>query len=196
MTEDEKRGIIHEIIEEIKRESQDISELPVSTDIDDFRSLPVMTTDGTLKTMPSSILKGDRGEQGAQGERGEQGAQGERGEQGAQGVQGIQGERGTDGRDGRLRIQQHGTGDKVFALTPNVMHVWGEVDSLTLTLAPNTDTGFVAEYCFQFTCPAASGTQLTLPSSLKWIGDVFKPQNGQTYQGCVVNGLLIMGGTL
>ena len=172
MTEEEKSGIVHEVIETIKGQSQDITELPLSDNIDDFSSLPVVAQDGTLKKMSVTMLKGKKGDKGENGIN------------------------GTNGADGRLRLQNHGTNDKVFALTPNVMHVWGEVDSLTLTLAPNTDTRFVAEYCFQFTCPAASGTQLTLPSSLKWIGDVFTPQKGQTYQACIVNGLLIMGGTV
>lgn len=172
MTEEEKSGIVHEVIETIKGQSQDITELPLSDNIEDFSSLPVVAQDGTLKKMSVTMLKGKKGDKGENGKD------------------------GTNGADGRLRLQNHGTNDKVFALTPNVMHVWGEVDSLTLTLAPNTDTQFVAEYCFQFTCPAASGTQLTLPSSIKWIGDVFTPQKGQTYQACIVNGLLIMGGTL
>lgn len=172
MTEEEKSGIVHEVIETIKGQSQDITELPLSDNIDDFSSLPVVAQDGTLKKMSVTMLKGKKGDKGENGIN------------------------GTNGADGRLRLQNHGTNDKVFALTPNVMHVWGEVDSLTLTLAPNTDTRFVAEYCFQFTCPSASGTELSLPSSIKWIGDVFKPQKGQTYQACIVNGLLIMGGTL
>lgn len=109
---------------------------------------------------------------------------------------GDKGEPGEKGEPGYFKLVNHGTNDTTFALTPNTMHVWGEVPRLTLTLAPNPDNRFVAEYAFQFTCPAASGTELSLPSSLKWIGDVFKPQKGQTYQGCVVNGLLIMGGTL
>lgn len=172
MTEEEKSGIVHDVIETIKGQSQDITELPVSDNIEDFSSLPVVAQDGTLKKMSVTMLKGKKGDKGENGIN------------------------GTNGADGRLRLQNHGTNDKVFALTPNVMHVWGVVDSLTLTLAPNPDNRFVAEYAFQFTCPAASGTELSLPSSLKWIGDVFKPQKGQTYQGCVVNGLLIMGGTL
>lgn len=172
MTEEEKSGIVHEVIETIKGQSQDIAELPVSDNIEDFTSLPVVAQDGTLRKMSVTMLKGKKGDKGENGIN------------------------GTNGADGRLRLQNHGTNDKVFALTPNVMHVWGVVDSLTLTLAPNTDTRFVAEYCFQFTCPAASGTELSLPSSLKWIGDVFKPQKGQTYQACIVNGLLIMGGTV
>jgi hypothetical protein len=172
MTEEEKSGIVHEVIETIKGQSQDITELPVSDNIEDFTSLPVVAQDGTLKKMSVTMLKGKKGDKGENGIN------------------------GTNGADGRLRLQNHGTNDKVFALTPNVMHVWGVVDSLTLTLSPNTDTRFVAEYCFQFTCPTDNGTQLTLSSSVKWLGNVFAPKKGQTYQACIVNGLLLIGGTL
>lgn len=165
MTEEEKRDIVQEVLKEIKAQSQDIMSLPSSENVSEFKSLPVVATDGTLKTMNAALLKGDKGE------------------------------RGNDGKDGRFGLQNHGTNDKVFALTPNVMHVWGVIDSLTLTLSPNTDTQFVAEYCFQFTCPTDKGTQLTLPSSIKWIGDVFNPKKGQTYQACIINECLLIGGT-
>lgn len=108
---------------------------------------------------------------------------------------GEKGNPGEKGEPGYFKLVNHGTNDTTFALTPNTMHVWGEVPRLTLTLAPNTDTRFVAEYAFQFTCPAASGTELSLPSSLQWIGNVFKPQKGQTYQAYVINGFFVMGGT-
>ncbi len=108
---------------------------------------------------------------------------------------GDKGERGEKGEPGYFKLVNHGTNDTTFALTPNTMHVWGEVPRLTLTLAPNPDNRFVAEYAFQFTCPAASGTELSLPSSLQWIGNVFKPQKGQTYQAYVINGFFVMGGT-
>ncbi len=49
MTEDEKRGIVHEVIETIKGQSQDITELPVSDNIEDFTSLPAVGKDGRLK---------------------------------------------------------------------------------------------------------------------------------------------------
>ncbi len=108
---------------------------------------------------------------------------------------GEKGNPGEKGEPGYFKLVNHGTNDTTFALTPNTMHVWGEVPRLTLTLAPNTDTRFVAEYAFQFTCPAAIGTELSLPSSLQWIGNVFKPQKGQTYQAYVINGFFVMGGT-
>ena len=167
MTEEEKSGIVHEVIETIKGQSQDIAELPLSDNIEDFSSLP----DGTLKKMSVTMLKGKKGDKGENGIN------------------------GTNGADGRLRLQNHGTNDKVFALTPNTMHVWGEVESLNLTLAPNPDNAFVAEYAFQFTCPSNNGTQLSLPSSVKWLGNIFVPKKGQTYQACIVNGFLLIGGT-
>lgn len=99
MTEEEKSGIVHEVIETIKGQSQDITELPVSDNIEDFTSLPVVAQDGTLKKMSVTMLKGKKGDKGENGIN------------------------GTNGADGRLRLQNHGTNDKVFALTPNVMHV-------------------------------------------------------------------------
>ncbi len=49
MTEEEKSGIVHEVIETIKGQSQDITELPVSDNIEDFTSLPAVGKDGRLK---------------------------------------------------------------------------------------------------------------------------------------------------
>lgn len=109
---------------------------------------------------------------------------------------GDTGEKGEKGEPGYFKLVNHGTKDTTFALTPNTMHVWGEVKSLKLTLALKPDKAFVEEYCFQFTCPAARGTELSLPTTIKWIGDVFKPKKGHTYQACIVNGFLIMGGTV
>lgn len=165
MTEEEKRDIVQEVLKAIKAQSQDIMSLPSSENVSEFKSLPVVSTDGTLKTMNAALLKGDKGEPGS------------------------------DGKDGRFRLQNHGANDMTFALTPNVMHVWGVVDTLNLSLAPNDNNDYTAEYCFQFTCPTDRGTQLTLPSSVKWLGNVFAPQKGQTYQACIVNGYFSIGGT-
>ena len=97
------------------------------------------------------------------------------------------------GADGRLHMVNHGTSDTTFALTPNVMHVWGEVASLNLTLAPNTEPDVLAEYCFQFTSPAGTATVLTV-TGVKWY-DGFVPtvKAGKTYQASIVNGVIIMG---
>lgn len=57
MTQEEKSGIVHEVIETIKGQSQDITQLPVSDNIEDFTSLPVVDHNGTLKRFNVSELK-------------------------------------------------------------------------------------------------------------------------------------------
>ena len=57
MTDEEKRGLVHEVVEEIKRQSQDVSELPVSDNIEDFTSLPVVDREGRLKRFAASSLR-------------------------------------------------------------------------------------------------------------------------------------------
>ena len=97
------------------------------------------------------------------------------------------------GADGRLHMVNHGTSDTTFALTPNVMHVWGEVSGLNLTIAPNTEQDVLAEYCFQFTSPAGTATVLTV-TGVKWYGGFIPTvKAGKTYQASIVNGVIIMG---
>ena len=117
-----------------------------------------------------------------------------------QGIQGDTGERGPKGdtgqrgADGRLHVVDHGTGETTLALTPNVMHVWGEVTSLDLTLAPNTEQDVLAEYCFQFTSPAGTATTLTLPNTVKWVSGVIPVvKAGKTYQVSIVNNVAVSG---
>lgn len=101
-----------------------------------------------------------------------------------------------DSVDGRLALARHEPNETPFALTPNVMHVWGTQDSLELSL--NTDIeedGILAEYAFQFTCPSYVGTNLVLPANIKWYNDfIVVPQAGKTYQASIVNNIIIMGG--
>lgn len=61
MTEEEKSGIVHEVVEEIKRQSQDASELEVSNNIEDFTSLPVVDREGRLKRFAVSELRRELG---------------------------------------------------------------------------------------------------------------------------------------
>lgn len=80
----------------------------------------------------------------------------------------------------------HGTSDTTFQLTPNVMHIWGEVTSLTLTLP--TDTNEVLdEFMFTFTS-GSTPTTLSLPLSIKWMHNLSIEAN-KTYQVSIVNGL-------
>lgn len=100
--------------------------------------------------------------------------------------------KGDKGDDGYLRVVQHGNNDTTFALTPNVMHVWDEVEQLTLTLSPNTDENKLAEYAFQFTCPTTQPTTLSI-SDVKWLNDeVPLIRAGKIYQGSIVNGVIVM----
>lgn len=62
-------------------------------------------------------------------------------------------------------VVNHGTSDTTFALTPNVLHIWGEVASLTLTLATPTDNTIENEYKFRFVSGSTAAT-LTLPNTV------------------------------
>lgn len=103
----------------------------------------------------------------------------------------LKGAKGDKGDDGYLLLQQHGTTDTTFALTPNTMHVWGEVETLTLTLSPNTDENKLAEYCFQFTSPLKP-TKLKLPDNIKWQAPLLVVSNC-IYQISITNNLAVWG---
>lgn len=104
----------------------------------------------------------------------------------------LKGAKGDKGDDGYYRQQQHGKSDTTFALTPNVMHVWDEVDNLTLTLSPNIDENRLAEYCFQFTSPLKP-TKLKLPDYIKWQAPLLVVSNC-IYQVSITNNLAVWGG--
>ena len=126
------------------------------------------------------------------GLKGDQGLQGIQGKKGDQGLQGIQGKKGDKGDTGWLALVNHGTADTTFTLTPNAMHVWGEVAQLTLTLgAPMPNV--VNEYAFEFQSPATP-TNLSLPATLKWYNN-YTPtiRAGKRYQASIVNNVIIMG---
>lgn len=92
---------------------------------------------------------------------------------------------------GGVSVVEHGTADTTFTLTPNVLHKWGEVAALTLTLAAET-SGVLNEYMFQFTS-GTTPTVLTLPETVKWIGDS-AVEASKTYQVSIVNNLAVLGG--
>lgn len=90
-----------------------------------------------------------------------------------------------------IKIVDHGTEDSTFELTPNVLHKWGEVASLTLTLGEVT-SGMADEYMFQFTS-GATATQLSLPDTVKWVSTPEIAAN-TVYQVSIVDNLAVMGG--
>lgn len=88
-------------------------------------------------------------------------------------------------------IVDHETNDTTFELTPNTLHRWGEVTSLTLTLGAEIPN-IVNEYMIQFTS-GATATQLSLPETVKWINTPEIVANA-VYQISILNNLAVMGG--
>lgn len=95
------------------------------------------------------------------------------------------------GKADKVAVADHGTSDTTFALTTNVFHKWGEVGSLTLTLASGT-AGYLSEYMFEFQS-GATPTTLFLPSSVKWV-DTPTIEANKTYQVSIVNDIAIIVG--
>lgn len=84
----------------------------------------------------------------------------------------------------------HGTSDTTFALTPNTLHIWGEVSSLTLTLGSEIENT-VNDYQFQFTS-GTTATTLSLPDTIVWAnGEDLIPEANKTYQVSIVNSFAI-----
>ena len=81
-----------------------------------------------------------------------------------------------------------------FNLDPNTLKKMGEVG--TITVLGFTTTGLqsneLAEYAFEFKS-GETPTVLTMPESVKWIGDHTIEAN-KTYQVSIVNNLAVMGG--
>ncbi len=180
MTNEEKEEVRRIFREELAKLTQPVEELPTSDNLADFTTLPVLSRDGSMKTLRAELLKG------AKGDNGERGAKGETGKTGEPGA------KGEDGKDGRIALVNHGTNDTTFALTPNVMHVWGEVERLNLSLAPNTEPNIRACYEFQFQTPANKITEFQVQGA-KWARKIVpKLEKGKTYQGSVIDNIVMM----
>ena len=57
MTKEEKKSIVDEVLKVVQAESQEVSQLQKSDNADEFLSLPVITTNGELKTLKMGTLK-------------------------------------------------------------------------------------------------------------------------------------------
>jgi hypothetical protein len=103
-----------------------------------------------------------------------------------------QGEKGEKGDTGWLGQVNHGTADTTFALTPNVLHVWGVVPQLSITLAPSVPN-IINEYMFEFQSPTDTPTNFNRPQSVKWANDYEQPiKANKRYQGSIVNNVMII----
>lgn len=89
-------------------------------------------------------------------------------------------------KEDKATIVNHGTSDTTFALTPNVLHTWGTVNSLTLTLTSSSST-YVDGYWFKFTA-GSSFTGITMPSGVNWVTEP-EIEAGKTYEVMIVDGL-------
>lgn len=91
-------------------------------------------------------------------------------------------------------VVNHGTSDTTFSVTPNTLHIWGTVASLTLTLATPTDSSIVNEYMIEFTS-GSTATTLSLPSSVEWAESCgsLSVEASKTYQISIVNNIGLWG---
>ena len=89
-------------------------------------------------------------------------------------------------------IVEHTTEDTTIdALTPNVLHKWGTMTSLTISaLATPSDETVVNEYMIEFTS-GSTATALSLPSSIVW-AETPNIEANATYQISVINNLGII----
>lgn len=93
---------------------------------------------------------------------------------------------------GGSSIIDHGVDDTTFTLTPNVIHRWGTISSLSLTLTPATDNSKASYYMAEF-MSGSTPTTLSIPDTIKWSGDVMIEAN-KTYQLSILNNCGIIVG--
>lgn len=95
-----------------------------------------------------------------------------------------------NGKADKVLVNNHGTSDTTFSVTPNVLHIWGTVASLTLTLATPTDATIVNEYMFEFVS-GSTATTLSLPASVEWAESCgsLSVEASKTYQVSIVNNI-------
>ena len=73
------------------------------------------------------------------------------------------------GGSDKTAVVHHGTEDTTFEMTPNVVHKWDVIDSLTLTI-PDDEEGYTNQYKAVFTA-ASDAFTLALPSRFRWVND-------------------------
>lgn len=78
-----------------------------------------------------------------------------------------------------------------YTIKPNVFYVFPTANEIIVNLEDVADASRYNEYMFQFT--SNDYTTLTLPTTIKWIGDSEVEPN-KTYQVSIVNNLAVMGG--
>lgn len=83
---------------------------------------------------------------------------------------------------------EHSNTDSIYELSPNIFHIWGEMESLTITFADEID-GIVNEYLFQFES-GSEPTILTLPNNISWVNnEIPLIEPNYIYQISILKGL-------
>lgn len=90
-----------------------------------------------------------------------------------------------------LKIKTEQITETTKEISPNTYYIFGEVETLNITLSEEKE-GVLNEYMFEFTS-GDTPTVLTLPETVKWIGDSLV-DNNKTYQVSIVNNIAVMGG--
>lgn len=96
------------------------------------------------------------------------------------------------GKMDKIPVQSHGTSSTTLSIAPNVLHKWGTVSKLTITLTAPTNTSVYNEYMIQFTS-GSTPTTLSVPSTVKWVSEP-KIEANKTYQISIVDNIGIIVG--
>ena len=96
------------------------------------------------------------------------------------------------GKKDKIPVQSYGSSSTTLSIAPNVLHKWGTVSTLTITLTAPTDTSVYNEYMIQFSS-GSTPTTLSVPSTVEWVSEP-KIEAKKTYQVSIVDNIgLIIG---
>ena len=88
------------------------------------------------------------------------------------------------------KVESGGSGTVTKHIKPNTLYKFGEVTSLTITLAAE-ESGILNEYMFEFVS-GTTATTLSLPETVKWSGgNAPTIEANKTYQVSIVNNLAV-----
>ena len=134
--------------------------------------------------------QGPAGPQGETGATGPQGPQGETGPQGPTGPRGETGPQGPAGDSGIVSRQEMQNTDAVVTLQPNILYVFPEMSSLTVTLAEPDNSNVANEYHFFFTS-GSTATTLTLNDVLS---DAYSIEANMKYEVSILENVAYIKG--
>lgn len=89
------------------------------------------------------------------------------------------------------KVTTESTTEDAKEIQPNRYYIFGEKQNLTITLAEGEE-GKLNEYMFEFVS-GTTPTTLTLPETVKWMGDN-TIGTSKTYQVSIVNNIAVLGG--